>query len=473
MIRSSLRSMACVLFGLLIILTAPISFGQVVTGTISVIEGATVIDAVSNSPIQDAVLVISGDKIRSIGKRGSVQIPPDARMINAAGKTIVPGIISLHGHLATDEGMETNIEKYYNRERIQRDANTYLYYGVTHIISLGLDREPILGFLIDQRAGKAGGARVYSAGMGFVSKGGFNPGGYANVNRPTTPKEARELLQKEFQKRPKPDAVKIWVDDRHQGLPKLSPELYAVIIEEAHKNGVKVFAHMVTLDDSKELMRRGVDVLTHSVRDNLIDDEFLTLAREKRVVVTPTLTSHQRSLAYAERASFLDDPGLPPFHPAVVLKTLGSEEFQQKIASDRNFGRTKEEYAAAQKNTAKLLAAGIPIALGTDSGGMGNFQGLWEHREMELLVQAGLTPMQAIQAATINSAKVFQIEKKYGSLEAGKVADFIVLDADPLRNITNSRKIDSVWMNGKQVDRNGLVGQSVAPVSTSELTKTK
>ena len=423
-----------------------------------VIEGATVIDGVSSTPIENAVIVIDGDTIQAIGSSGSVEVPPGAQIIDATGKTIIPGIFNLHAHVGRSEGMESN-DEFYNRERIQRDANRYLYYGITHMVSLGIDQEPMIGFLADQRAGRTGGARLYSAGYGFAAKDGWIPNN-PNLNRPTTPDEARQLVQELVQEK-QPDVIKIWVDDRRGALPKLTPELYGAIIEEAHNQGIKVLTHMYYLEDTKELIRRGVDGLAHSVRDQEVDDEFLQLAKENGVTQVATLVGHSSSLAYADGPDFLDDPALPVLFPALVLETVSGQEYQQNLANSPNLESTREVYATAAKNLAKVAAAGIPIAVGTDSGGPGRFQGLWEHREMELMVKAGLTPMQAIQAATINGARFLGLEDQYGTLEPGKIADLIILSADPLEDIRNSRKIDEVWMNGERVNRDEL------PISTA------
>ena len=426
--------------------------------TFVVIKGATVIDGVSSTPIENAVIVIEGDTIQAIGSAGSVEVPPGAQRVDASGKTIIPGIFNLHAHVARSEGMESD-DQFYNRERIQRDANRYLYYGITHMVSLGIDQEPMIGFLEDQRAGRTGGARLYSAGYGFAAKDGWIPGN-PNLNRPTTPDEARQLVQELVQER-QPDVIKIWVDDRLGELPKLTPELYGAIIEEAHSQGIKVMAHMYYLEDTKELIRRGVDGLAHSVRDQEVDDEFLRLAKENGVTQVATLVGHSSRLAYADGPDFLDDPALPVLFPPLVLETVSGQEYQANLANSPNLASTREVYATAAKNLAKVAAAGIPIAVGTDSGGPGRFQGLWEHREMELMVKAGLTPMQAIQAATANGAKFLGLEDQYGTLEPGKIADLIILNADPLEDIRNTRNIDEVWMNGERVNRADL------PISTA------
>ena len=427
---------------------------------ITVIEGATVIDGVSDTPIEDAVIVIAGDTIQSIGSRGSVEPPPGARTIDATGKTILPGIFNLHGHVAMSEGFDRRMDNY-TRERVQRDANSYLYYGVTHSVSLGLDQEPMPGFQADQRAGLAGGARLYSAGLGFAAMDGWEPAGVEEINRPTTPEEARAMVQQELAKGS--DVLKIWVDDRLGELPKITPELYGAIIDEAHRNNLKVLAHMFYLEDAKELMRRGVDALAHSVRDKEVDEEFLALAKETGITQVTTLIGHYGNLTFPQDTSYLDDPGVPLMIPADALETLRSEEYQNEMAAGPGMERSRGFYETALKNAAAVAAAGIPIAVGTDSSGASRVQGLWEHREMEHMVKAGLTPMQAIQAATVNGARMLGVEDKYGTLQPGKVADLIVLDANPLSDITNSRKIDAVWMNGKPVDRAALAGYQTAP----------
>lgn len=418
---------------------------------VTVVEGATVIDGVSDAPIQNAVLVIDGDTIRSIGKRGMIAAPPKATKINLAGKTIIPGIVSLHGHVGRTEGLEGN-EEYFNRERIERDAKAYLYYGVTHMLSLGHDREAMTGFLADQRAGKITGARLYTAGLGFGAKGGWPANPY--VHRPTTPEEAHAMARQELAKHP--NVIKIWVDDRLKTQPAFPSQIYGPIIEEARQQNVKVAAHVFYLDDAKELMRRGVAALAHSVQDREVDAEFLTLAKRNGVTQITTLAGIEKNADYADGARFLDDPGLRLLFPASVLETLASPAYHKKLAESPDLPKIRQESDVAARNAKQIASAGIPIALGTDSGLPGNFPGLWEHREMELLVRAGLTPMEVIRAATVNGAKFLGIEKRYGTIAAGKAADFIVLDADPLSNIINTRKISAVWMNGNPVDRASL-----------------
>lgn len=417
----------------------------------TVIVGATIVDGISAAPIKDAVMVIEGSTIKRVGKRGSFQLPPNATTIDLTGKTIIPGMVGLHGHVARTEGMEVN-EDFYNRERVERDARAYAYYGITHMLSLGQDREAMAGFLAAQRAGKTTGARLYTAGLGFTSKGGWYPNPF--LHHPTTPEEARAMVRTELAKHP--DFIKIWVDDKLGKYPKFPPELYGPVIEEALKQHVKVAAHIYSLDDAKDVIRRGVVLLAHSVQDREVDDEFLQLAKQHRVTQVTTLVAIRRNSDYAEGASFLNDPGLRVLFSADTLATLGSAEYRKKMADSPDVAASRQQYEIAAKNAKKIAAAGIPIAIGTDSGSPGSFPGLWEHREMEMLVGAGLTPMEVIQAATINGARLLGVEAQYGSITPGKVADFVVLDADPLADIANTRKISAVWMNGSPLNRVAL-----------------
>jgi imidazolonepropionase-like amidohydrolase len=417
----------------------------------TVLEGATVVDGVSGAPMEDAVLVIEGERIRSIGQQGSIPIPEDATRINLVGKTIIPGLISLHGHVGRTEGVEAD-EEYFNRVRIQRDANAYLYYGVTHLLSLGHDREAIYGFLADQRVGTTTGARLYTAGLGFGAKEGWPGNPY--VHRPTNPEEARAMARQELANRP--EFLKIWVDDRLGQSPPFPPEIYGPILEEARQQGIGVAAHAYYLADGKELMQRGVAALAHSIQDQEVDEEFLQLARRNNVVQILTLAGIQRIVDYVEDPGFLADPGLSLLFQGTTLETLASKEYRDALARDSDLDLLRRQSEVAKRNAKKIADAGIPIAVGTDSGLVGRFPGFWEHREMELLVEAGLTPMQALQAATVIGARFLGVDRDYGSIEPGKVADLLVLTGNPLSDISRSRQIEAVWMNGKPVDRSAL-----------------
>jgi len=451
----------------------------------TVIEGMTLIDGVSDAAIQDAVMVIDNGTVRSVGKRGSVPIPAGAQRINAAGKTIMPGIIALHAHIGRNRAdlYPTLIDKQVmawgpgavpqSRESIQRAANAYLYYGVTHNISLGYDQQPMIDFMLEQRAGRVGGAEIYSAGTGYAVKE-YRPED-PDLHRPTTPEEARAMVRMEAEKNLGPISfTKLWVDDS-RALPKLTPDVYGAIIDESHKYRKKAVVHTFSLEDGKELMRRGIDAITHTVQQP-VDDEYLRLARQHNVTMIFDILRANTSIDY------LDDPRLPLLFPPSVLQAVREHERQERAADNSNLENTRKIIAAAReagitgqiyattnldeinelslRQAAKMAAAGITFAIGSDSGEPQNVSGQSEHREMETLVKGGIPPMQVLKAATANGAKFLGLERTHGTLTPGKVANFLVLNANPLVNIRNSRNIDAVWVNGRPVDRTALARRS-------------
>ena len=422
------------------------------TAPVVVLEGATVIDAVAAAPMTNAAIEIQNGVITRIGRRGSFPVAANARRIDVTGKTIMPGMINVHTHMAGGRpGADGNVMP--PGGVFERNADRYLFYGITHVLSLGTDNEAMDAYRHDEDVKHLSGAYVFFAGFGSSAKDGWQ-GANKNLHRPTTPEEGREAVRAELPRHV--DAIKFWVDGDHGKLPKLTPDVYGAIIDEAHKHQLKAFCHMFELEDSKELIRRGLDVLAHSIRDKEVDDEFLALAKQHGTVAVPALVGHASVYAYAQRPSFLDDPGLSLVYQQSMLTELGSAENQKKVAADPRVPIVRQEVAIAMKNAGKMAKAGVTIALGTDTGPGAVLPGLADHVEMEMLVQSGLTPMQAIRAATINGARVLGVDKKCGSLERGKSADFIILSANPLTNIANTRTIEAVWLAGQPVDRPAL-----------------
>jgi imidazolonepropionase-like amidohydrolase len=266
----------------------------------------------------------------------------------------------------------------------------------------------------------------------------------------TTPEEARKGVDELI--RNKPDIIKVRVDDFRGARQKMTPEVYAAVIDEAHKNGFRTAAHIVFLDDAKGVLRAGVDYIAHSVRDREVDEEFIALMKKHRVSYSPTLTRELAVFTYSETPSFFSDPFfLKEADPAEIAQ-MQDPKRQDTMRTDPSALWYKEHMAVAMRNLKTLSDAGINIAMGTDSGGgPGRFQGYFEHLELEYETQAGLTPMQALVSATSGAAKAINISKEVGTLEKGKLADFLVLTANPLDDIRNTRAIESVWIGGVRV----------------------
>ena len=426
-------------------------------------EGAKIIDGTASAPITDGVLLIRGGTIMKVGTRNSVEIPSTAQRVDVRGKTIIPGLIDAHVHPGLIEGMDISAENY-NLERIERDSRHHLFFGATHFVSLGFDRQAIFDLRQAQRDGRAGGARAYTAGHGFAPVGGWRtPVAHGSAldsdwyNRPRNGDEAKQIVRKEAQRNV--DVIKVWVDDLRGTFIKMSSDLYGPIIEEAHRQNLSVGAHIVFLEDARDLLRYNVNFFAHSIRDREVDDEFLRLALAKGVVYMPTLLQARFPMDYADGPpAYLKDPELLRVFSSEFLDALATYNKGRFLAFPA-LPAVRRQFQVAMSNFKKIAAAGIPIVAGGDTGVPGRFHGLSIHVEMELLVQGGLTPVKAIEAATLNVARMLKIDRQYGSLHEGKVADFVVLNADPQEDITRTRSISAVWMNGIEVDRDKLLKQ--------------
>ena len=361
--------------------------------------------------IENATLVVEGAKITQAGAAAEVRVPAGATRMNLAGKTVMPMIIDTHVHLS-----ET-------RDAVIRDLRLRAYYGVSVAMSMGTD-----GYESLEMRGQTipGAARFLSAGRGITMP---EPGRSTVPYWVTTEAEGRKAVEELAAH--KVDIVKIWVDARDGKYKKLTPEIYGAIIDEAHKRGLRVTAHIFELEDAKGLIRAGIDAFAHGVRDKDIDEELVAMFKERpNLILTPVLP---------DRGVKVDLGWLRVGLPA--------DEFAKLEAANTDRPKAQASYGIQARNLAKLNAAGVRITLGTD----GNRP--WgPHEEMLDMVLAGMTPMQVIVAATRNSAEFLRIADT-GTLQAGKSADFIVLDANPLDDITNTRRISAVILRGTAVDR--------------------
>jgi imidazolonepropionase-like amidohydrolase len=386
--------------------------------------GARIIDGTGRPPIENATLFIRGGRIEAVGKR--IKLPRGVTRIDATGKTIIPGLINAHGHVNDPAQL-----------------GVYLRDGITTVFSLGGDKEFALR---EQCASATPGTVPHLYVAGPIQDSSAIPGAVAVK----TPDEARRSVDDLI--RNKPDIVKVRIDDFRGARPKMSPEVYQAVIDEALKNGYRTAAHIVLLDDAKGVLNAGVNYIAHSVRDREVDDEFIRLMKKQRAFYSPTLTRELAVFTYSESPAFFDDPFfLKEADPAEVAK-MQDPKRQESVHNDPQAQWYKDHLLVAMRNLKTLSDAGVVIAMGTDSGGgPGRFQGYFEHLELEYETKAGLTPMQAIVSATSGAAQAINISQQAGSLEKGKWADFLVLRANPLDDIRNTRNIDSVWIGGVQV----------------------
>ena len=395
--------------------TAPPPDESAPAGRVMVFEGARLITGDATPAVDDAVFVVDGTRFVQVGRRGEVAIPAGATRVELTGKTVIPAIIDTHVHTSHERGA------------LIADLERRAYWGVGAVMSLGQDPGDLAFQIRDETFPNA--ARFRSAGRGITSP---EPGRTDIPYWVTSEAEVRTAVQ-ELAAR-KVDIVKIWVDDRDGMYTKLSPALYGAAIDEAHRHGLRVTAHIFALDDAKGLLRAGVDAFAHGVRDRDIDEAFVLLIKQHpNVVLVPNLPGR----GVAADLGWLQDSV-----PFAELQKL------QAAATDRP--DLQQVFAIQARNLARLNAEGVPIALGSD----GNSP--WgPHVEMADMVAAGMTPAQVIVAATRNSAALLGLTDA-GTVAVGNRADFVVLEANPLDDITNTRRIADVYLAGAAVDRAAL-----------------
>ncbi|HVS62025.1 MAG TPA: amidohydrolase family protein [Thermoanaerobaculia bacterium] len=416
-----------------------------------VFTGARLIDGRGGPPIEPATILVEGGRVVAAGPADEVAEPEPgegetpARRIDLTGRTVVPGLLNAHGHVGTTRGLSSAAE-HYTAANIRSQLDLYASYGVTTVASLGGGGE--VGIRVrDQRFPGSTQARLMLAGPVVAAR---------------TPEAAREQVAAVVALGA--DLVKIRVDDQLGRVPKMSPEVYTAVIEEAHRLGLDVAAHLFYLEDAKGLVRAGADLLAHSVRDREVDEELIGLLLERGVCLSPTLTREVSAFVYRSRPEFFDDPFfLRPFErgsadpaPAdpAVLEQLADPDRQRRVGESPEAAAYEQALEVAKRNLRRLADAGVVIAFGTDSGPPGRFQGYFEHLELELMAEAGMTPQQILLAATRDAARCLGRDD-VGVVEPGRWADLLVLDADPLEDVGNLRRIHSVWIGGREVETGG------------------
>jgi imidazolonepropionase-like amidohydrolase len=407
----------------------------------------TLIDGNGGAPVANAAMIVNNGRIEWIGPAAQLKSPPGAEVVDLTGRYIVPGIINLHGHLGATIDL-TQSAGNETEANVEKNLKTYASYGVTSVLSMGTDKDFVIGMRDKQRSGRPGETRIYTAGQGFVYKGGY--GGLAGVTGgvSTTAEVDTEVAKLAAKK---VDIVKLWMDD-HLGEQKKMPyNIGKAIINDAHKNNLPAAAHIFYLADAKQLVNYGVNGLAHSVRDKLIDQELIDgMKKHGTWQLAATLSREASMFIYARTPPFANDPFFTRRVSASVVSTLKNPEYQKTMAADPHFAHYREFLETAEKNLKKLADSGVKYGFGTDSGPPGRFPGYLEHWEMELMVEAGLTPSQVIQAATKNAAE-FLKAKDLGALEKSKWADMIVLGKNPMEDIRNTRTIEAVYIAGNRV----------------------
>ena len=422
--------------------------------SVTVLTGARLIDGTGQPPLEAATLIIKGDRIVAVGTADALAgaVPPGAKIINETGMTIIPGLISAHSHLGLVKGASTASAENYTRDNVAAQLARYEAEGITAVMSLGVNQDVLYQWRDEQRAGKLAGADIFTADRGLGVGGGVPPFPLprGQVYRPKDADEARAAVREMAARHP--DLIKLWLDDNFGTMPKMAPPIFAAAIDEAHRQGLRVAAHEFYLADAKALVAAGIDVLAHSVRDKPVDDELISVMKARHVAYIPTLALDESQFVYAEHPAWMDEPIFTAAVDPGLLATWLSPEYREKMASSQSTARNRRAFDMAMRNVKTLHDAGVFIALGTDSGAMPTrVAGFSEHRELQLLVKAGLKPAEALLCATAHSAEVIGQGNDRGTLQAGKRADFVVLAGNPLADIRNTTRLAMVWHGGAPI----------------------
>jgi imidazolonepropionase-like amidohydrolase len=453
---------------------------QANTAGVIVFEGARLITGDGSAPIENSIFIVQNNQFTQVGRRGEVQVPAGAARVDLTGKTVMPAKVDVHGHLGYENVVAgTTSKENFTRENLIDHLERYAYLGFSAVVSIAdlAEREIMPGDHLnvfqaprDPRMPKTGrfpwgdvplrvqdevipnAALFRTAGPG-MSWPGAGAGGHPSRNDVmypvTTEEEARRAVQDYVKS--KVALVKIWVDTRGGTLKTLTPPLYRAIIDEARKHNVPVAAHTVTLADAKELYKAGLEGATHiPVRGGEVPDEELIAIVKERVATS------DRPIWFTEHGN-LTSLGPGAWDDPLLWEMLSREQVQEQQgeairkmtpeAVERARQSTKETGAAAKT----LIKAGMKLVYGSDNGSAGRGFGWQEQLRLENWVTMGFTPAEAIVMLTRDGAEVARVNT--GMVAPGKSADFIVLDANPLENIANTRRINTVYLRGQEVDR--------------------
>jgi imidazolonepropionase-like amidohydrolase len=397
------------------------------TAPVTVFEGARLIVGDGSAAIEDSAFIVQNGRFTAVGRKGQIKVPTGAARMDLTGKTVMPAIIDAHKHLAV------------TRDALVDQLQHLAYYGIGTTMSLGQDTGDEVYKVRAEIVPNA--ARYHTAGRGLT---GPEPGRTQAPYWVSTVAEARKDVDEDAAK--KVDIIKIWVDDRDHTVTKLSPELYGAAIDEAHRRHLRTIAHIYTLEDAKATLRAGIDNFAHSVRDKDVDDEYIKLIKAK--------------------PSFIVDPNLPDRGVRVdrswLRDSMTAADFQKVQADSKDDTKEQQFFGIQCRNLTRVNKEGIKVALGSD----GPIP--WRaHEQIADMAGCGMTPAEVIVAATRNAAALIGITDT-GTIAAKKTADFLVLDANPLDDITNTRRINAVYLRGEQVDRAGLKARWTSGTSSRE-----
>ncbi len=407
---------------------------------VTVVKAGVLIDGTGNPPLRDVLIFIEGNRITQVTQQE--EIPSGATVVDASQQVVMPGLIDTHVHPGDRANAGPSPEY---RASVIHHLKQALTFGVTTIFSLGLDPDSNFALRDESWEDDFDGSRMLTAGTGFTAVGGHPTQlGSDLPNQIDDPAQARQRVQELAAQGV--DGLKIWVAPL-SGLPTIKAEVSRAIIDEGHKHNLRVFAHLNTAEDTQTLVEAQLDGVTHIPGDSY-EEETIQLMSRQGTTVAPMLVQKKKGLVFSEDSELFEDP--------FVRQVLGQEvdELKEALAqtSPEALERWSQSYQQGKENVLRLKDAGVRLAVGTDSNTSFAPVGLITHKEIETLVEAGLSPMEALVAGTRGSAEWAGVSDRLGTLEAGKLADMLILEENPLDNIRNTRKIVKVILGGRVVE---------------------
>jgi imidazolonepropionase-like amidohydrolase len=438
-----------------------------------VINGGTLIDGTGAPPIPDAAVVVSGDRIVDAGPSSKITVPKNTKTIDARGKWIIPGLIDAHVHFFQSGDLYTRPDVIDLRQRVPYERELawirrrlpytftrYLCSGITSVVEAG---GPFANFNVRAMARRTRAApRVVVAGPLISTVAPDDPEtADPAIIEVANPEEAVALVRRELAR--KPDLIKIWFIRGPDVELENAVKIVEAVVKVSHAAGVRVAVHATELETAKAAVSAGSDILVHSVSDRPVDDEFVQMVKERGVIYTTTIVVLEGYAEVLSRSVDLTDIERSCGDAQVIASWADLAKIpEDQLPLYARFPPRFTEKAVVLANLKRMQEAGAIVAVGTDAGNIGTLHGPSLHREFELMAEAGLTPMQIIVDATHNAARVFSPNPQVGTVESGKLADLVILDADPLADIGNARRIDKVIKGGHVFEVGKLKSQPLA-----------
>ena len=407
-------------------------------------ENVTLIDGTGRPAVPNAWVLVEGDRITRVAVR-EIEAPRDSRRIDGSGKFLIPGLMDMHIHLSGGRGRGGPDEG-----AGIRALHGFLYSGFTSVFDAGNNPDYIFGLRTRERAGQMVAPRIFATG-GVVTAPGGHGGGAGATLVDEWPGDM-PLLDAHIER--EPDLVKLTFDEHGWGtrplIPLLDPGLMAEIGRYFNEHGIRTTVHISHEFRARQAIEAGINTLAHPIIQGPVSDGFVSLMAATKVPMVSTLTIGEGYSRLVEHPEFLDRPIYQAVYEPEVLEQL------RTTVRDAYAARTwttwmKVMTPVAQENLRLIVEAGGVIVLGSDQS-----TGPASHRELELMVEGGIPALEAIRIGTLNAAIFMGRERELGSIEEGKLADLVLLSADPLEDISHTQDIDLVIKGGKIVDRSAL-----------------